>query len=111
MGTDEPTNQHPPQIPAPTVERTPPAAPMVMTKVTEMQTTPMGSVTTTVEPPTRSGWHTTEFWQAMLSQVVGLGLLVYGVVTGNDQATMYGTILAGVTTSAYALARGMSKKV
>lgn len=57
----------------------------------------------------KPGVKTSEFWITILNNVVGLGLLVYGLVADNDTAATIGASLSGLTTSAYTLARSKAK--
>ena len=59
---------------------------------------------------TKPGYKTTEFWVTMVTLAVGLGLLAYGVVSGNNTAVAVGAGLSGVQSAGYSASRGLAKK-
>lgn len=57
----------------------------------------------------KPGIKTTEFWMAMATLVVGLGLIVYGAIDSNDDAKTTGVMLMSVATGGYSISRGLAK--
>lgn len=65
-------------------------------------------------PPLRPGWQTTEFWSALIAQVLGL-LALLGVFNvsssvGDAIIKLAALLAAGVGATGYAVGRGQAKK-
>ncbi len=63
----------------------------------------------------KTGWKTTEFWSAVVSQIVGL-LIVLGILTPDiadvfkdATAQIVGGIIMAVSGVGYAISRGLAK--
>ena len=53
---------------------------------------------------------TSEFWQANLAVLAGIGLMVYGIQQKNDSIIALGVTLSGISNGAYAISRGLAKQ-
>jgi hypothetical protein len=65
----------------------------------------------------KEGWKTTEFWMALVGQVLALCMLT-GVVTpdqgqvlGDASGQIIGGVMAVISGGSYAISRGLAKKV
>jgi len=65
----------------------------------------------------KEGWKTTEFWMALVGQVLSLSMLT-GVVTpdqgqvlGDASGQIIGGIMAVISGGSYAISRGLAKKL
>ena len=52
----------------------------------------------------KPGWKTSEFWLSILTTIGAVGASVSGVLSGKA-----GAIVAGISTAAYAISRGLTK--
>lgn len=57
----------------------------------------------------KPGVKTTEFWITIVTAVIGMALLTYGVVTGKEIAIIIGGSMAGVPVAGYSVSRGSVK--
>ena len=58
----------------------------------------------------KPGMKTSEFWQANLAVLAGIGLMVYGIQQKNDSIIALGVTLSGISNGAYAISRGLAKQ-
>lgn len=58
----------------------------------------------------KEGVKTSEFWVTVITKVVGLGVISYGMWKQNDGALALGGIIVGVASGTYSLSRGLAKK-
>ena len=61
-------------------------------------------------PTPKPGVQTSEFWQANIALLVGVGLMVYGIMQKNDAIIALGVTLSGISNGAYAISRGLAKQ-
>ena len=62
--------------------------------------------TTSASPGSRSS----EFVLSVGSFLLGAGMIVYGMLKGNDSMVMFGGSISGISTSGYSIARGLAKR-
>lgn len=69
-----------------------------------------GSTTSTIVTSASPGARSSEFVLSVGSFLLGAGMIVYGMLKGNDSMVMFGGSISGISTSGYSIARGLAKR-
>lgn len=62
-----------------------------------------------VEPKTKKGIKTSEFWKSVIVQVVAIMIIAYGMNKGSDGIVEFGSILMGLVQGSYNIGRALEK--
>ena len=58
---------------------------------------------------TKPGYKTTEFWIAVPTAVVGLGMIAFGAYKGSETMMTVGMTLLSTASAGYGISRGLAK--